>query len=54
MTEYADGDSMLAVIDMQRVFAAPDSPWATPRYAQAAARVPISEPNHRRRRQRWH
>jgi len=39
MTEYADGDSMLAVIDMQRVFAAPDSPWATPRYAQAAARV---------------
>jgi nicotinamidase-related amidase len=30
---------LLAVIDMQRVFADPDSPWATPRYAQAAAAV---------------
>jgi nicotinamidase-related amidase len=31
--------ALLAVIDMQRVFAEPDSPWATPRYAQAAAGV---------------
>jgi nicotinamidase-related amidase len=29
----------LAVIDMQRVFADPDSPWAAPRYAEAAAGV---------------
>jgi len=29
----------LAVIDMQRVFAEPDSPWAAPRYAEAAAGV---------------
>jgi len=29
----------LAVIDMQRVFADPDSPWATPRYTEAAAGV---------------
>jgi nicotinamidase-related amidase len=29
----------LAVIDMQRVFAEPDSPWATPRFDQAAAGV---------------
>ncbi|MFF7166984.1 cysteine hydrolase family protein [Streptomyces sp. NPDC008086] len=29
----------LAVIDMQRVFADPDSPWATPRFAEAAAGV---------------
>ena len=28
---------LLAVIDMQRVFAEPDSPWAAPRYEQAAA-----------------
>ncbi|MET7612673.1 cysteine hydrolase, partial [Streptomyces seoulensis] len=28
---------LLAVIDMQRVFADPGSPWATPRYAEAAA-----------------
>ncbi|AOR36122.1 hydrolase [Streptomyces fodineus] len=28
-----------AVIDMQRVFADPASPWATPRYADAAAGV---------------
>ncbi|ANS63054.1 isochorismatase hydrolase [Streptomyces lincolnensis] len=27
---------LLAVIDMQRVFADPDSPWATPRFAEAA------------------
>ncbi|MGN9817588.1 cysteine hydrolase family protein [Streptomyces sp. SD11] len=26
----------LAVIDMQRVFAEPDSPWATPRFGEAA------------------
>jgi len=26
-----------AVIDMRRVFAEPGSPWATPRYAEAAA-----------------
>ncbi|MFD4506367.1 cysteine hydrolase family protein [Streptomyces sp. NPDC058457] len=32
-------DSLLAVIDMQRVFAEPDSPWAVPRYADAAAGV---------------
>ena len=32
-------DGLLAVIDMQRVFAEPDSPWATPGYAQAAAGV---------------
>lgn len=30
---------LLAVIDMQRVFAEPDSPWFVPRYAQAAAGV---------------
>ncbi|MGW2515632.1 cysteine hydrolase family protein [Streptomyces sp. NPDC001617] len=30
---------LLAVVDMQRVFAEPDSPWATPRYAEAAAGV---------------
>ncbi|MFF1720912.1 cysteine hydrolase family protein [Streptomyces sviceus] len=30
---------LLAVIDMQRVFAEPDSPWAAPRYAKAAAGV---------------
>ncbi|MGX9882450.1 cysteine hydrolase family protein [Streptomyces sp. NPDC002276] len=29
----------LAVIDMQRVFAEPDSPWATPRFEEAAAGV---------------
>jgi nicotinamidase-related amidase len=29
----------LAVIDMQRVFADPGSPWATPRFAEAAAGV---------------
>ncbi|MDN3024153.1 isochorismatase family protein [Streptomyces sp. S.PB5] len=29
----------LTVIDMQRVFADPDSPWATPRFAEAAAGV---------------
>ncbi|RZU36382.1 nicotinamidase-related amidase [Streptomyces sp. BK022] len=30
---------LLAVIDMQRVFADPGSPWATPRYAEAAEGV---------------
>lgn len=30
---------LLAVIDMQRVFAEPDSPWAAPRYTEAAAGV---------------
>ncbi|MFG2549591.1 cysteine hydrolase family protein [Streptomyces sp. NPDC048581] len=30
---------LLAVIDMQRVFADPDSPWAAPRFAEAAAGV---------------
>ncbi|MFF7451506.1 MULTISPECIES: isochorismatase family protein [unclassified Streptomyces] len=30
---------LLAVIDMQRVFADPDSPWATPRFALAAQGV---------------
>ncbi|MFK4106217.1 cysteine hydrolase family protein [Streptomyces sp. NPDC019531] len=30
---------VLVVIDMQRVFAEPDSPWATPRFAEAAAGV---------------
>jgi nicotinamidase-related amidase len=30
---------LLAVIDMQRVFADPDSPWATPRFAEAAQGV---------------
>jgi nicotinamidase-related amidase len=29
----------LVVIDMQRVFAEPDSPWCTPRFAEAAAGV---------------
>jgi nicotinamidase-related amidase len=29
----------LAVIDMQRVFAEPDSPWATPRFGEAAEGV---------------
>ena len=32
-------EGLLAVIDMQRVFAEPDSPWFVPRYAQAAAGV---------------
>ncbi|MGW1208741.1 cysteine hydrolase family protein [Streptomyces sp. NPDC002499] len=32
-------DGLLTVIDMQRVFAEPDSPWATPRYTEAAAGV---------------
>jgi nicotinamidase-related amidase len=32
-------DGLLAVIDMQRVFGEPDSPWYVPRYAQAAAGV---------------
>lgn len=30
---------LLAVIDMQRVFAETDSPWAAPRFAEAAAGV---------------
>ncbi|MGW4304105.1 cysteine hydrolase family protein [Streptomyces sp. NPDC004646] len=30
---------LLAVIDMQRVFADPDSPWGVPRFADAAAGV---------------
>ncbi|MEY9989035.1 nicotinamidase-related amidase [Streptomyces sp. V4I8] len=30
---------LLVVIDMQRVFAEPDSPWAAPRFAEAAAGV---------------
>ncbi|MFE0254862.1 cysteine hydrolase family protein [Streptomyces sp. NPDC059010] len=30
---------LLTVIDMQRVFAEPDSPWATPRFADAATGV---------------
>lgn len=30
---------LLAVIDMQRVFAEPDSPWVAPRFAEAAAGV---------------
>ncbi|MFF4503754.1 cysteine hydrolase family protein [Streptomyces sp. NPDC001401] len=37
MTSSAPG--LLAVIDMQRVFADPDSPWATPRFTEAAAGV---------------
>ena len=32
-------EGLLAVIDMQRVFGEPGSPWAAPRYAQAAAGV---------------
>jgi nicotinamidase-related amidase len=32
-------EGLLAVIDMQRVFGDPDSPWAAPRYAEAAAGV---------------
>ncbi|MCX5418692.1 cysteine hydrolase family protein [Streptomyces sp. NBC_00078] len=32
-------NGLLAVIDMQRVFAEPDSPWATPRFGEAAAGV---------------
>ena len=39
MTATAEVDGVLAVIDMQRVFAEPDSPWATPEYARAAAGV---------------
>ncbi|MFL5993580.1 MAG: cysteine hydrolase family protein [Streptomyces sp.] len=34
----------LAVIDMQRVFAEPGSPWATPRFAEAAAGVRLLLP----------
>jgi nicotinamidase-related amidase len=30
---------LLAVIDMQRVFAEPGSPWAAPRFDEAAAGV---------------
>jgi nicotinamidase-related amidase len=33
------GTDLLAVIDMQRVFAEPDSPWAAPRFEEAAAGV---------------
>ena len=39
MTATAEVDGVLAVIDMQRVFGEPGSPWAAPRYAQAAAGV---------------
>ena len=35
---------LLAVIDMQRVFAEPGSPWATPRFAEAAAGVRLLLP----------
>lgn len=35
----ASAPGLLAVIDMQRVFADPGSPWATPRFADAAAGV---------------
>jgi nicotinamidase-related amidase len=38
-TAHVPDGALLAVIDMQRVFAEPDSPWATPRYTQAAAGV---------------
>lgn len=31
--------SVLAVIDMQRVFEDPDSPWAVPRFAEAVAGI---------------
>ncbi|MCX4588240.1 cysteine hydrolase [Streptomyces sp. NBC_01549] len=34
-----DGTGLLAVIDMQRVFADPASPWFTPRFEEAAAGV---------------
>jgi nicotinamidase-related amidase len=34
----------LAVIDMQRVFAEPDSPWATPRFEEAATGVRLLLP----------
>ncbi|WP_149828407.1 cysteine hydrolase family protein [Streptomyces tailanensis] len=37
MTTRAAG--LLTVIDMQRVFAEPDSPWAAPRFAEAASGV---------------
>ncbi|MGW3095377.1 cysteine hydrolase family protein [Streptomyces sp. NPDC001102] len=40
---------LLAVIDMQRVFAEPGSPWAAPRYAEAAAGVRRLLPAHRDR-----
>ncbi|MER5448601.1 isochorismatase family protein [Streptomyces sp. NPDC002764] len=40
---------LLTVIDMQRVFAEPDSPWAAPRYAEAAAGVRRLLPAHRDR-----
>ena len=39
MTDAAALDGLLAVIDMQRVFGDPDSPWYVPRFAQAAAGV---------------
>lgn len=39
MTTTADARSWLAVIDMQRIFADPDSPWATPRFAEVVERV---------------
>jgi nicotinamidase-related amidase len=35
---------LLAVIDMQRVFADPESPWAAPRFAEAAAGVRLLLP----------
>jgi nicotinamidase-related amidase len=35
----AGPDSWLAVIDMQRVFAEPDSPWLAPRFAEIAGPV---------------
>jgi nicotinamidase-related amidase len=33
------GTPMLVVVDMQNVFGAPDSPWFTPRYADASVGV---------------
>lgn len=39
MTPVVSAPGLLAVIDMQRVFADPESPWATPRFADAAAGV---------------
>ena len=39
MNREQESAGVLAVIDMQRVFAEPDSPWFVPRYAQAAAGI---------------
>jgi len=39
VSERGDGPAWLAVIDMQRVFAEPDSAWFTPRFAEVVGPI---------------